>query len=85
MAQEACKQSGNLWVPEFDQPASFMDLLEEIEDDHDCWMGSLHSQSTKLAPSLSRKKISLLIGPEEGDGARRGGGPRAWSIFFYLG
>jgi 16S rRNA (uracil1498-N3)-methyltransferase len=66
MAQEACKQSGNLWIPEFDQPASVMDLIEEIEDDHDCWMGSLHSQSTKLAPSLSRKKISLLIGPEGG-------------------
>jgi 16S rRNA (uracil1498-N3)-methyltransferase len=66
MAQEACKQSGNLWIPEFDQPASFMDLIEEIEDDHDYWIGSLHSQSTKLAPSLSRKKISLLIGPEGG-------------------
>jgi 16S rRNA (uracil1498-N3)-methyltransferase len=66
MAQEACKQSGNLWIPEFDQPASFMNLIKEIEDDHDCWMGSLHSQSRKLAPSLSRKKISLLIGPEGG-------------------
>ncbi len=66
MAQEACKQSGNLWIPEFDQPTSFMDLIKEIENDHDCWMGSLHSQSRKLAPSLSRKKISLLIGPEGG-------------------
>jgi 16S rRNA (uracil1498-N3)-methyltransferase len=66
MAQEACKQSGNLWIPKFDQPASFMNLIKEIEDDHDCWMGSLHSQSRKLAPSLSRKKISLLIGPEGG-------------------
>lgn len=66
IAQEACKQSGNLWTPEFDHPVSFVDLIEEIADDHDCWMGSLHSQARKLAPSLSRKKISLLIGPEGG-------------------
>ena len=43
-----------------------MDLIGEIEVDHDCWMGSLHSHSSKLAPSLSQKKISLLIGPEGG-------------------
>jgi len=66
MAKEACKQSGNLWTPEFDQPVSFMDLIEEITDDHECWMGSLHSQSKRFAPSMSRKKISLLIGPEGG-------------------
>jgi 16S rRNA (uracil1498-N3)-methyltransferase len=66
MAQEACKQSGNLWLPEFDQPVSFLDLIEQIADDQDCWMGSLHFQSRKFAPSSSREKILLLIGPEGG-------------------
>ena len=66
IAQEACKQSGNLWIPEFDQPVAFTELLKQIPEDQDCWMASLHVQSKKFAPSSGRKKISLLIGPEGG-------------------
>jgi 16S rRNA (uracil1498-N3)-methyltransferase len=66
IAQEACKQSGNLWVPVFDRPVALSDLFNQIQLDENCWMGSLHTRSTKLEPKSTSKKVSLLIGPEGG-------------------
>ena len=66
LAQEACKQSGNVWMPKFDDPITFHELVSGISHHEDCWMGSLSSNSTSFSPQRSAERISIFVGPEGG-------------------
>ena len=66
IAREACKQSGNPWLPIFDHPLSLEEAFSFVPKDEDCWMGSLSAHSTQLSPSADCKKLFILIGPEGG-------------------
>jgi 16S rRNA (uracil1498-N3)-methyltransferase len=66
LAIEACKQSGNPWLPEIDLPIRFGELLRDKESA--CFMASLQSHSVKPLVEFERKpaKVLLVIGPEGG-------------------
>ena len=66
IAQEACKQSGNPWVPTFDHPILFNDALSLVNDGENCWFGSLNEGAKKLSPSNDKEKVAIFIGPEGG-------------------
>ncbi len=66
IAQEACKQSGNTWMPKFDDPIHFEDQLTKVEKEENCWMGSLRTDAIKLSPSPACRQLSIYIGPEGG-------------------
>ena len=65
-AIEACKQSGNPWLPKIDTPLRFGELLQDKENPR--FMASLRTHSVKPLVELERKtdKIHLIIGPEGG-------------------
>lgn len=66
LAIEACKQSGNPWLPAIDRPIGFRELLQEKESAR--FMASLGAQSVKPLVENDRKaeRILLIIGPEGG-------------------
>ena len=66
LAIEACKQSGNPWLPVIDHPIGFRELLQEKESDR--FMASLRAQSVKPLVENDRKaeRVLLIIGPEGG-------------------
>ena len=66
IAQEACKQSGNPWVPTFDHPTLFADALSLVNDGEHCWFGSLNEGVKKLSPLPDKKTVAIFIGPEGG-------------------
>ncbi|HAF58172.1 MAG TPA: hypothetical protein DCL00_01140 [Opitutae bacterium] len=66
LAQEACKQSGNTWMPKFDDPITFTEFVSGIAHKDDCWMTSLSPYTTSFAPRRNAEKISLFVGPEGG-------------------
>ena len=68
IARDACKQSGNPWMPTFKLPAKLSTLLENIKAEEAVLMGSL-SKSAKPMKKVKLKcgfKITILIGPEGG-------------------
>jgi len=68
IAQEACKQSGHSWMPDFSDPVQIKDYIASAELKEPHWMGSLcggHSHSP-LVPDRQRGSCHLLIGPEGG-------------------
>ncbi|MEL0099053.1 MAG: RsmE family RNA methyltransferase [Opitutae bacterium] len=66
IAQEACKQSGNPWMPLFDDPITFDDALSPSQPNVDCWMGSLRQDLIKFSPKSNQNKLSIFVGPEGG-------------------
>ena len=66
LAIEACKQSGNPWIPTFDLPSSLSDFICDHASSDEVWIGSLDANKEKLQPSSSARRVSLLIGPEGG-------------------
>jgi 16S rRNA (uracil1498-N3)-methyltransferase len=66
LAQEACKQSGNTWMPKFDDPITFTEFVSGIAHKDDCWMGSLSSHTKSFLPKQNADRISIFVGPEGG-------------------
>jgi 16S rRNA (uracil1498-N3)-methyltransferase len=66
IAQEACKQSGNLWIPQFDEPVSFLEMIDHLEEDENAWMGSLRAYPSQLHPKQGSQKLAIFVGPEGG-------------------
>lgn len=66
LAQEACKQSGNTWMPKLDDPITFTEFVSGIAHKDDCWMTSLSPYTTSFAPRRNAERISLFVGPEGG-------------------
>jgi len=66
LAQEACKQSGNTWMPKFDDPITFTEFVSGIAHKDECWMTSLSPHTTSFAPKRNVERISLFVGPEGG-------------------
>jgi 16S rRNA (uracil1498-N3)-methyltransferase len=66
LAIEACKQSGNPWLPEIDLPVRFGELLSDKE--RASFIASLRSHSVKPLVDFERKPSNalLIIGPEGG-------------------
>jgi len=66
LAQEACKQSGNTWMPKFDDPITYTEFVSGISQNEDCWMTSLTPYTTSFAPRRNAERISIFVGPEGG-------------------
>tara|TARA_B100001093_G_scaffold461809_1_gene476546 strand:- start:340 stop:1074 length:735 start_codon:yes stop_codon:yes gene_type:complete len=66
LASEACKQSGNPWLPAIDLPSTLSDFVCDHSTSGELWIGSLDASKKKLQPSSIARRISLLIGPEGG-------------------
>ena len=64
LAMEACKQSGNPWLPQIDQPASFDNYLKECSDN--IVVAGLAPKLTPLRVEDGNKRLNILIGPEGG-------------------
>ena len=66
LAVEACKQSGNPWLPEIEAPIKFGELSPKKEQA--CFIASLRSRSGKSLPTLESptSEFLLFIGPEGG-------------------
>jgi 16S rRNA (uracil1498-N3)-methyltransferase len=68
IAIDACKQSGNPWMPHFDFPETFTFFLQNIKEGEKIFIGSL-SKSSKSIKDLEIGAVdqaSILIGPEGG-------------------
>ena len=68
LAVEACKQSGNPWLPVLDPPQAFSKFVDRISNEESFYMGSV-SKNTKplsLVDFKMSKNYTLLIGPEGG-------------------
>ena len=66
LAQEACKQSGNTWMPKFDDPITFTEFVSGIAHEDEYWMTSLSPHTTSFAPKRNAQRITLFVGPEGG-------------------
>ena len=66
LAIEACKQSGNPWLPTFDLPSTLSDFIGDHSSFNELWIASLDASKEKLQPSSITGRVSLLIGPEGG-------------------
>lgn len=68
IAIDACKQSGNPWLPRFDFPQTFSFFVKNMFSDEKVFIGSL-SNSPKPFKDLDHKakeRVAILIGPEGG-------------------
>ena len=65
-AIEACKQSGNPWLPEIDDPTSFSTFLSENSEKERRFLASLSDPSSPFPDDQDMERIALLIGPEGG-------------------
>lgn len=68
IAIDACKQSGNPWIPHFDLPQTFTLFLENVKEEEKVFIGSL-SKLSKPFKNLEIgpiDQVSILIGPEGG-------------------
>ncbi|MEM9227304.1 MAG: RsmE family RNA methyltransferase [Verrucomicrobiota bacterium] len=65
LAIEACKQSGNLWLPDITTPTKLSDYLEAAESAHKL-VASLEGNPLPLANALKESKgsVTVAIGPE---------------------
>lgn len=66
ITREACKQSGNPWMPNLEDPIPFTNKVTQVEEGEDCWMGSLRDDSIPLSPKYGVSSLSIFIGPEGG-------------------
>jgi len=66
IAQEACKQSGNPWMPRFDEPVGFSEVLSQSEANEDRWIASLSEKVVSFRQNPKMQKLSIFIGPEGG-------------------
>ncbi|MDG1326549.1 MAG: RsmE family RNA methyltransferase [Opitutales bacterium] len=68
IAIDACKQSGNPWLPHFDLPQTFSFFLSTIQKGERILIGSLSQTSVpmKKLKIETPDRISVLIGPEGG-------------------
>ena len=66
LAIEGCKQSGNPWIPVFENPQNIEKFLVKTGEKDELWLGSLRATATRLQPSFDLKALSILIGPEGG-------------------
>ena len=66
IAQEACKQSGHSWLPDFSDPVHIKDYFASAELKEPHWMGSLCRGHSPLVPGGQHRTCHLLIGPEGG-------------------
>lgn len=64
LAVEACKQSGNPWLPEISVPQGFEEYL--LSSGKNTWIGSTSTSSVLHPKYPNDSKMSLLIGPEGG-------------------
>jgi 16S rRNA (uracil1498-N3)-methyltransferase len=74
IALEACKQSGQNWLPRVEKPCSFQDFFKNLslQQDQLLLIASLESQkqslkavlSSRLATSSVPTKVTMMIGPE---------------------
>lgn len=66
LAKEACKQSGNPWLPSFDEPVAFDAMISSPEKGEVRMLASLsHLESDSTFPSVTNQ-LSIFIGPEGG-------------------
>ena len=64
-AMEACKQSGNPWLPKIDEPISFSNFLSENQKKRgDSWLP--YQVPLHFTEDQASDHIALLIGPEGG-------------------
>lgn len=68
IAIDACKQSGNPWLPTFDLPEKFSSFLQNIEIGETVLFGTLSesSRASKKIKCKNENKLTVLIGPEGG-------------------
>ena len=67
IAQDACKQSGNPWLPFIDKPLEFKDLLLKVNNQEALFASlSIFSKRIQDIKFTNAKKIKILIGPEGG-------------------
>lgn len=64
LALEACKQSGNPWLPQIDDPHEFESYLNTSKQS--MFMASLAANDSGLRVNKSLKSFDLMIGPEGG-------------------
>lgn len=66
LAIEACKQSGNPWLPEIEAPVRLEELFHDNQSS--AYMASLRAHSIKPLAELDNQKerVLLIIGPEGG-------------------
>ena len=68
IAIDACKQSGNPWLPLLDTPQSFSTFLTNLSEEETVCIGSLSpfARPFKECELVQKDTISILIGPEGG-------------------
>ena len=64
IAIEACKQSGNPYIPEFYEPCELGKWLSQCKDERQYWVASLHKTAAGGKIKGSQKARCVLIGPE---------------------
>ena len=83
IAQEACKQSGNLWVPVFDRPVALSDLFNYNWMKIAGWAAST-LVAPSSSPSLPAKKFHFLLGPRVGGPMRKNKRPKTVASLFLV-
>lgn len=68
VAIDACKQSGNPWIPIFDNPQTLSSLIQDHAKGENVFLGSLSSGARPFKDFKleNQKNITILIGPEGG-------------------
>ena len=68
VAIDACKQSGNPWMPIFDNPQTLPFFFKDHANDENIFLGSLSptAQPFKEFKLENQQNITVLIGPEGG-------------------
>lgn len=68
IAIDACKQSGNPWMPVFDHPQTLPFLIQDHSKEENIFLGSLSSRARAFKDFKleNQKNITILIGPEGG-------------------
>ena len=64
LAIEACKQSGNPWLPQIDQPVCFENYLKVCSGN--IWVAGLATDLNCLCVKEGTKEVNILVGPEGG-------------------
>jgi 16S rRNA (uracil1498-N3)-methyltransferase len=63
-AIEACKQSGNPWIPQIDPPVSLENYLRECKGN--LLVAGLAENLNRMPLEATTKEVNILIGPEGG-------------------
>lgn len=85
IAQDACKQSGNPWMPKFDRPQKFSSVVTNLNDEDDVLFASLSSFSRKCKDIQLKntEKITIFVGPEGGWSAKEEAIAKATGFNFF--